>query len=83
MKVTVYSAAWCGPCKMLHPAFKKEGIEYTKIDIDADLEKAKVANVKGVPTTIITDDEGEEVRRLVGFSPKVLKEVKKELNISE
>lgn len=81
MNVTVYSMATCGPCKMLHPAFKNAGIEYTKVDITADTDAARKNGIRGVPTTIIISDKGEEVARIVGFDPKVLAQVKEVLKI--
>jgi glutaredoxin len=80
MKVTVYSAAWCGPCKMVHPALKREGIEYRKVDIDANLEEADRVGIRSVPTIIITKDDGEEVTRITGFSTDAIKRVKEVLN---
>jgi thiol-disulfide isomerase/thioredoxin len=67
---------------MLHPNFERAGIEYTKVDIDANAEEADKARIKGVPTIVITKDNGEEIR-IVGFDHKVMKRVKKELGISE
>lgn len=75
MKVIVYSAPWCGPCKMLKPALKKAGIEFTNIDVDADLKGASAAKVKGVPTTIIQDENGKELERLVGFTPRLINKI--------
>lgn len=93
MKVTVYTADWCGPCRMLKAAFKKAGIkvkkegvkqdlEYEPIDIDACAKEAKEAGVRGVPTIVITDYEGKDTR-IVGFDNKVLQRVKQELGIGE
>lgn len=80
MNVTVYSAVWCGPCKMLKPAYKKAGIEYISVDIDANLEDANKAQVRGVPTTVITDDDGKQVARIVGFNETTLARVLEVLN---
>jgi glutaredoxin len=80
MKVTVYSADWCGPCKMMKATFKREGIEYTTIDVDGDTTAAAEAKIRGVPTIVITKADGKEVR-IVGFSNTTLKRVKKELGL--
>ena len=39
MKYLQFSAAWCGPCKMLTPIMgqvKAQGIPVEKIDVDAN-----------------------------------------------
>lgn len=81
MEITVYSASWCGPCKLLKPSLKREGIEFTNVDIDANLEATSKAGVRGVPTTVITDDDGVEVARIVGFSADTMKRIKEVLGI--
>ncbi len=84
MNVTVYSATWCGPCKMLKPALKKAGIEFTDVDVDANAEDADKAKIRGLPTVVISNDEGKEVRRTVGMlSPKQIADIKRGLNGSD
>lgn len=80
MNVTVYSAEWCGPCRMLKSAFEKENIDYTTIDIEACATEAKAAGVRGVPTIVITKENKKEVR-IVGFNPATLKRIKEVLDI--
>lgn len=80
MKVTVYSADFCGPCKMMKAGFKREGIEYKEIDVDADTESSAKAGIRGVPTTVITE-EGKEDVRIVGFDSTTLKRIKEVLSI--
>ena len=68
MKLVKLGAAWCQPCKMLDQVLETNDfdvqIEY--IDIDASLDKAKKYNIRGVPTVVLEDDEGNELRRFVG-----------------
>lgn len=79
MKITVYGASWCGPCKMVKGALNRAGLEYEAIDIDSEPNKAEEAGVRGIPTTIISDDEGEVVR-YVGTSGDFIEKVKGVLN---
>ena len=67
-----YSAVWCGPCKIMHPAIeelKAAGWNIEKIDVDQDKARAQAANVMAVPTFIVYKD-GQPVRRFSGARQK-------------
>ena len=67
-----FSAAWCGPCKAFKPVMneiKSEGYYVEFIDIDMLTDLAQQYNVRSVPTVVIEED-GVEVDRLVGSVPK-------------
>lgn len=70
-QVLRFTAAWCGPCKML--AKTLENVEsdtpIVVVDIDADPDAAKKYGVRGVPTLIKVDGD-TEVSRLVGVKPE-------------
>lgn len=68
-KLEHYTAAWCGPCKMMAPIIEKyisehPEIEYEKIDIDEQSARAQRAGIQGVPTWIstVTDEDGSSCR---------------------
>ena len=74
-----FSAEWCPPCKVMEPIFAElekefEGkIEFGKINVDKEGEKAAKFKVMGIPTFVILKD-GQEVSRKVGaLSREVLK----------
>lgn len=71
MKLLKMSASWCLPCKslaqMLDKAKSKITIEIEDIDIDDQPELAMQYNVRGVPTLILVDDSGNEIKRNVGM----------------
>lgn len=75
-KVLRFTASWCGPCKALASIIEqvdtKMPIEV--IDIDENTEMAIKYNVRGVPTLIIVDEEGEVKDRMVGVKAKNLVE---------
>ena len=79
MRLLKFQASWCQPCKMLSKTM--EGINHPlieskqEIDIDEDTEKVKQYNIRGVPTLILIDDEGKEVKRQSGYmsEPQILK----------
>lgn len=75
-------AAWCGPCKMLAPVFEElssdsafQGkLRFAKIDTEAYPDVASEQGITGIPCLIMYKN-GEEVDRIIGFSPKpVLKQ---------
>ena len=75
MNLIKFSAGWCSPCKQLevalgntdHPLAK----DYRSVDIDNNTELTKLYNVRGVPTLILEDDEGNELRRLTGMQTPI------------
>ena len=64
-KLIYFSAPWCGPCKLLGPTMDKSGLRFQKINIDDDLELGSKYGVRSVPTLLIADSNGNEVKRLV------------------
>jgi thioredoxin 1 len=70
-------ATWCGPCRMMAPVFEEVSSDYegklkfvkTQVDADGGQELASGAGVQGIPCLIVFN-KGEEVGRIVGFSPK-------------
>jgi thioredoxin 1 len=74
LKVTKFSASWCGPCKVLAPIFNEVKSEvgdvmYQDVDVDQNSDLAIQYKVRGVPTIVIEKD-GQEVKRIVGMSTK-------------
>ena len=79
MKLLVFSAEWCQPCKRLHgflnryleehPTLKGKLVEFD-IERDADLSVAEGFKVMSIPTMIIVEDNeagfGIEVDRHSG-----------------
>jgi thioredoxin 1 len=67
-----FSAEWCEPCKWAEPIVdevvqKFPGkIAVNKIDIDAQVDKAREHHVLSVPTLVLFK-EGKEVWRMRGF----------------
>lgn len=70
MKVLKFAAEWCGPCKMLGNMLEKyyDGdVEIQEIDIDESAEVAVRYAIRGVPTLVLLDDNGVELRRKSGM----------------
>ncbi len=68
-------ADWCGPCKMMAPAFLeaaetfKGRVAFYKLDVDAVSDIPSELGITGIPTLVLFKD-GREVDRLVGAVPK-------------
>jgi thioredoxin 1 len=68
-----FTAAWCGPCRMLSPIVEKladelEGkVKVGKVDIDTCPVVAARYGIRGVPTVIVFKN-GESVNQHVGLT---------------
>ncbi|MBI4704880.1 MAG: glutaredoxin family protein [Deltaproteobacteria bacterium] len=76
MKVVVYGAAWCGPCKQVVNYLKKRGIPFTWVDIDKENgsvwkftllsgEKASGIPVIGVNGSYISGFDPAQIEQLL------------------
>lgn len=70
-----FSAAWCGPCKMLSPIIDELAAEYEgkvnvcKCDVDESEKLAAKFGVRNIPFVVFIKD-GNVVDRSVGAVPK-------------
>lgn len=76
MKITAFTQENCGPCRKLKPKLKDLDQDINFVDIRDNLEAARENQVASTPTVIVEED-GEEINRLVGNKSK--EELKKEL----
>jgi len=69
-----FYADWCGPCKMMAPAFDDIARRHqgdalvAKVNTDLAQRTAMSFQIRGIPTTILFRD-GKEVKRQVGAVP--------------
>lgn len=72
MKYLYFSAAWCGPCKMLGPVMEQvaQQIPVQKIDVDSNSQLAAQYNIRSVPTVVLIHGSGSELERYVGVQSK-------------
>tara|TARA_B100001778_G_scaffold160867_1_gene132170 strand:+ start:1366 stop:1623 length:258 start_codon:yes stop_codon:yes gene_type:complete len=76
--ILYFSAPWCGPCQALGPIVDQlgnEGISIKKVNIDYETDLTTRYNIKSVPTLVLTDLNGNEIKRLVSGG-KTLEQLK-------
>jgi thioredoxin 1 len=68
-------AAWCGPCRMMAPAFEDLAREYTgkvvfaKLDVDHNPRVSSSYGIQSIPTLLIFSG-GRIVDQLIGARPR-------------
>jgi thioredoxin 1 len=71
MKLLKFYAEWCGPCKgltmIINGAKDKINIPIEEYDIDNEMMMAQEYKVRSVPTMVLVDDTGTEIKRQVGL----------------
>lgn len=71
MKLLKFYASWCGPCKgltmVINSVKDQLPMPVEDIDIDTNMDAARKYNVRSVPTMVVVNDDGSEVKRVVGM----------------
>jgi len=82
-KCYVFSAHWCGPCRVLHKNLENfTDCEVVNYDVD-ELEEnvLRKFKIRNIPVTILLNDNNEEIKRWVGlFNVQEISDKIKELN---
>ena len=74
-----FSAAWCGPCKMIAPVLEQLSKEYEgkvkiiTVDVDEENDLAMKLSIMSIPTLMLFKN-GENVGQVVGFQSKPMLE---------
>ena len=73
--VVDFSAAWCGPCKMLAPVLEEvsgemsDAVSFYNVDVDENPDLAQKFGITSIPALVVLK-EGEKAGMQVGFLPK-------------
>jgi len=70
MKIVLWSATWCAPCRIVKPqiaallasAPSVGAFDFSICDVDTEAEAAEAAGVRTVPTLTIVVTDGTEAR---------------------
>ncbi len=76
-KIVRFTASWCAPCKMLAKNLEEANLQFPieVVDIDVNSDTAIEYGVRGIPTLIMFDDDGNVSKRTTGLqSVEALKE---------
>ncbi len=66
--LVLFSADWCGPCKIIKPTLEKiekelgESVKIVKADISEAEVGAKKFNIRNIPTCVLIQGENEIAR---------------------
>ena len=79
MKVSVYSASWCASCGTLKQSLNSictEDLEIEILDVDTlGMQALSKVGIKGIPSLILYDNQGNEIKRKSGALTKKQLEV--------
>ena len=70
MKLNVYGAQWCASCQTLN-TIPTDDLEIEVIDIDTlGMQELSKVGIKGIPSIILYDNIGNELKRKSGALTK-------------
>ena len=79
MKLNVYGAQWCAACQTLKQSLNSintEDLEIEVLDVDAlGMQALSKVGIKGIPSLILYDNQGNEIKRKTGALTKKQLEV--------
>lgn len=60
----------CKPCEMVSEYLNSKGVEFEAINAYDNPMRASKMKVRSVPTLMLIDTEGNEIKRIVGYNPQ-------------
>ena len=68
-----FSASWCSTCPVLSKILKTIDLGSTilvEVDIDKEQTTVNAYNIRALPTLVLLDETGEEIKRCTGVKTK-------------
>jgi thioredoxin 1 len=75
MKIIKFEAPYCSPCNSVSAFLDSKNIEYKRISAFDDPDFAINHEIMSIPTVILLDESGRELKRSIGFKPEELQEI--------
>ena len=72
MNILVFTQNGCNPCTMVKNYLTDQEIEFKAINVSENPQSGEEYGIMGTPVSILVDEDGEEVTRVVGFNPDQL-----------
>lgn len=69
----------CKPCEFVTQYLNDKGVEFEAINAYNEPMKASKMKVRSVPTLMLLDNEGNEIKRIVGYNPQEIDQLIEEL----
>lgn len=69
----------CKPCELVTQYLNSKGVEFEAINAYDNPMRASKMKVRSVPTLMLLDNEGNEIRRIVGYNPQEIDQLIEEL----
>jgi thioredoxin 1 len=79
LKIIKFEQPSCVPCKMVANFLNDKEIEYTTYNVLEDFAETEQYFIMSTPVTILLDNDGNEVNRVVGYNPGQLEELVSQL----
>ena len=74
MKVSLFTAQWCAACQTVKQALNAintEDLEIEILDVDTlGMQALSKVGIKGIPSLILYDNQGNEIKRKTGALTK-------------
>ena len=65
--IKFFMADWCRPCQRLKESITEEELRYVQvINVDNEPNEVFLYSIMSVPTLVMVDDEGNEMKRALG-----------------
>lgn len=78
-KIIKFEKDNCKPCEMVSEYLYSKNVEFEAINAYDNPMKASKMKVRSVPTLMLLDNEGNEIRRIVGYNPQEIDQLIEEL----
>lgn len=69
-KLIYFGAEWCEPCAKFKPTLDQlDQSRVIKYDLETHINERNTFDIRAVPTLIIVDGDGNEIKRILGGVP--------------